>query len=269
MALLPRSRTAQIALDTLVLGVFGAVAAWVFNHLLGASTTLFLRRLAGYSPPGLPSESGSPIETIGAHGLWLIPAVGALGGLIVGLITVWLAPEAEGHGTDAVVRAFHREGGKLRPRVAPVKLVTSAITIGSGGSAGREGPIAMVAAALGSWYADLAKRDEQQRRVLLLVGAAAGISAIFRSPIGAALFSVEVLYADVEFEASVLLYATLAAIVAYALAGLVNGFGALFVVPLPIQPLTNRLAYGWYAGLGVVAGLFGTALPIIFYRTRD
>jgi CIC family chloride channel protein len=147
-------------------------------------------------------------------------------------------------------------------------LVASALTIGSGGAAGREGPIALIAAAIGSWYATLTHRSEADRRLLLLVGAAAGLSAIFRSPIGAALFVIEVLYADMEFEASALLYATLAAIVAYALNGLFVGWGALFQVP-PIASFRSPLSYGWYALLGIVAGLFATALPVVFYRTRD
>jgi CIC family chloride channel protein len=201
--------------------------------------------------------------------LWLIPVVTTIGGLIVGILTTWIAPEAEGHGTDTVVRSFHRDGGMLRARLAPLKLLTSAITIGSGGSAGREGPIAMVAATLGSWYAQLMKRDESERRLLLLVGAAAGISAIFRSPIGAALFAVEVLYADMEFEASVLLYATLGAIVAYATSGLLTGFGALFVVPQPLPALPRAIDYGWYAVLGLAAGLIALLLPVVFYRMRD
>src|SRR6185437_13806151 len=163
----------------------------------------------------------------------------------VGVLTVWLAPEAEGHGTDGVVRAFHRSGGALRGRVAPVKLVASAITIGSGGAAGREGPIALIAATVGSWYAGLTSRSEADCRLLLLIGASAGLSAIFRSPVGAALFVIEVLYADIEFESSALIYCTLAAIVAYALNGLFVGWGALFEVP-PIAEFHSRLTYGWY-----------------------
>lgn len=264
-----RSHQHQLVLDTLVLGAAGAAAAWAFNFLLHLADRLLLGGIAGYRAPGLPSEGAAPTEIIGEHSLWLIPVVAALGGLVVGVVTRWLAPEAEGHGTDSVIRAFHRDGGSMRARVAPVKLVTSAITIGSGGSAGREGPIAMIAAGLGSMYATLTHRDEHDRRLLLLVGAAAGISAIFRSPIGAALFAVEVLYADMEFEAGVLLYATLGAIVAYALSGLTSGFGALFTVPLPIAPLERPLAYAWYAVLGIAAGLLATALPVVFYRTRD
>ena len=205
---------------------------------------------------------------IGPHGLWLVPVATTLGGLLVGLLTEWLAPEVEGHGTDTVIRAFHQADGVLRGRVAPLKLVASAITIGSGGAAGREGPIALVAAGVGSWYATLTGRTGRDRRLLLLVGAAAGLSAIFRSPIGAALLVIEVPYADMEFESSALLYTTLAAIVAYALNGFVAGWGPLFRIP-PIAPLRTPLEYGWYAVLGVAAGTLGTCIPIIFYRVRD
>jgi CIC family chloride channel protein len=262
------TRQRRLVADTIILGIAGAVAAQAFNLLLGWSNALFLRGIAGYRAPGLPSEGGQPVELIGGHGLWLVPVATTLGGLIVGILTTWLAPEAEGHGTDAVVRAFHQTGGTLRARVAPVKLVASAITIGSGGSAGREGPIALIAAGVGSWYGDLTKRDERDRRLLLLVGAAAGLSAVFRSPIGAALFVIEVLYADMEFESGVLLYATLAAIIAYALNGLIAGWGTLFVVPR-VAALRTQFDYGWYGILGVAAGVLATALPVVFYRVRD
>jgi CIC family chloride channel protein len=266
--MLLRSERRRLLFDTVLLGVAGVAAAQLFNFLLGLSRRLFLTAIAGYRPPGLPSEGASPLEVIGPHGLWLVPVAITIGGLLVGILTTWLAPEAEGHGTDAVVRAFHHSGGALRTRVAPVKLLASALTIGSGGAAGREGPIALIAAAIGSWYATITNRGDAERRLLLLVGAAAGLSAIFRSPIGAALFVIEVLYADMEFEASALLYATLAAIIAYAINGLFVGWGALFRVP-PITTFSSPLSYGWYALLGVAAGLFATALPVVFYRTRD
>lgn len=263
-----RARQRRLILDTLLLGVVGAAAAQLFMLVLRALSALFLTRLAAYSPPGPPSEGGGTPEMIGPHGLWLIPVATTLGGLLVGILTEWLAPEAEGHGTDTVIRAFHRTDGALRPRVAPVKLLASAITIGSGGSAGREGPIALVAAGVGSWYADITGRTGRDRRLLLLVGAAAGLAAIFRSPVGAALFVIEVLYAEMEFESGALLYALLAAIVAYALNGFVSGWGPLFNVPA-IATLRSPLSYGWYAVLGVAAGALGTLLPVVFYRMRD
>jgi hypothetical protein len=157
-----------------------------------------------------------------------------LGGLFSGLLVFTFVPEAEGHGTDAVVSAFHHTAGKLRLRVVPLKMLASAITIGSGGSAGREGPTALISAGIGSAYGKLGARTEHERRLLLLIGAAAGLSAIFRSPIGSALFVVEVLYGDMEFEAAGLLYAMLASIVAFA----VNGF---FVGHVPLFDI-QRLA---------------------------
>jgi CIC family chloride channel protein len=254
--------------DTVLLAVAGVAAAQLFNFVLELSRRVFLRGIAGYLPPGLPSEGGSSMPVIGPHGVTLVLVTVTLGGLIVGVFVEWLAPEAEGHGTDALIRAFHRSGGALRGRVAPVKLAASAITIGSGGAAGREGPIALVAATIGSWYAGITGRDERDRRLLMLVGAAAGLSAIFRSPIGAAFFVIEVLYVDMEFESRAMLYAMLAAVMAYALNGLFVGWGALFVVP-QVNRLRGPADYGWYALLGVVAGLFSTVQPLVFYRTRD
>ena len=262
------SRQQRLLVDTVLLGIAGVAAAQLFNGLLAIARNIFLHGIAGYTPPGLPSEGGSSLEIVGRHGLWLLPVATTLGGLIVGILVEWLAPEAEGHGTDAVVRAFHQTGGRLRGRVGPVKLFASAITIGSGGAAGREGPIALIAAAVGSAYATLTGRDDADRRILMLTGAAAGLSAIFRSPIGASFFVVEVLYADMEFESSALLYVTLGAIVAYALNGMIVGWDALFVVPT-VTALRSPYGYFWYGLLGLVAGLFGVALPVMFYRTRD
>ena len=258
----------RLLLDTVLLAVAGVAAAQLFNVLLGVARDIFLRRIAGYVPPGLPSEGASSQVVVGPHGTWLVLLTATLGGLVVGILVEWLAPEAEGHGTDSLIRAFHRAGGTLRGRVAPVKLVASAITIGSGGAAGREGPIALIAATVGSWYATVTGRDERDRRLLLLVGAAAGLSAIFRSPIGSAFFVIEVLYVDMEFESRAMLWATLAAIMAYALNGLIVGWGALFVVP-QVNSLHSPADYGWYALLGVAAGVFSTVQPIVFYRARD
>ena len=156
----------------------------------------------------------------------------------------------------------------LRARVAPIKMLASAITIGSGGSAGREGPIALAVAGLGSWYGQLTHRPAGDRRLLLLVGMAAGIAAIFRSPIGAALFAIEVLYLDMEFESAALLPAVLASVVAYAVNGFFVGWQPLFRVPAQLT-LDRVVDNGWYLLLGVVAGLVATLVPILFYGVRD
>ena len=256
----------RLLLESAVLGVVGALAARLFVWMLRECSRLLLGGIAGYRAPG--SEQGQPhAQLIGPHGLWLVPLVTTLGGLLSGLIVYSFAPEAEGHGTDTAVNAFHREDGVIRPRVAPLKMVASAITIGSGGSAGREGPIALITATLGSYYARLAKRSEAQRRLLLLAGMAAGLSAIFRSPMGTGVFAIEVLYGTMEFEVNALLYTMCSSAVAYAVNGAFVGYRPLFQIP--VTPMPTWKNYGAYAALGIAAGLIGTLLPVVFYRVRD
>jgi len=267
-AAVPVTDKPRLLLDALILGVIGGLAAQLFTWLLNISQKFFLVTLAGYTPPGLPSEGGTLQQSIGPHGLWLIPVVTTLGGLIAGAIVYTWAPEAEGHGTDTVVKALHWTNGRLRARVAPIKMVASAITIGSGGSAGREGPTALITAGFASIYATYLRRTDRERRLIVLAGMAAGLSAIFRSPIGTAIFAVEVLYSGMEFEAEGLLYCLLAAIVAYAVNGAFVGWTPLFQVPAQFPP-TRLINYGWYSLLGIASGVIATILPELFYRIRD
>jgi CIC family chloride channel protein len=264
---MPRGRR-WIIIDTALLGVVGALSAQVFTLMLKAAQALFLGRLAGYTPPGLPDEGGVLRQVIGTHGMWLVPLATTLGGLISGLLVYSLAPEAEGHGTDTAVKAFHRAAGFIRARVAPLKAVASAITIGSGGAAGREGPTALISAGIGSIYATLGKRSDEDRRLLVLIGMAAGLAAIFRSPIGTAIFAIEVLYTDMEFEATALLYTMLGSLVAYVVNGLFVGWLPLFQVPAGLTS-PEFAGYAWYAVLGAASGVTATLLPVVFYGTRD
>jgi CIC family chloride channel protein len=262
------NREHRLILDSVLLGVVGALAAQLFTFLLHLAERLLLEGIAAYKPPGLPDEGGVLRQVIGPHGLWLIPLATTLGGLISGLLVYSIAPEAEGHGTDTAVKAFHQSGGHIRPRVTPLKMVASAITIGSGGAAGREGPTALISAGIGSIYATLTRRSDDDRRLLVLAGMAAGLSAIFRSPIGTALFAVEVLYGEMEFEGAALLYTMLASVVAYVLNGLFVGWKPLFQMPGDLSD-PSAIAYLWYAVLGLAAGLVATLLPALFYGVRD
>jgi CIC family chloride channel protein len=269
LALSPRQKIElRKLLDTFVLGVAGAGAALLFGWLLRISQQLFLVRLAGYTMPDLDNSGVVHTAVVGHHGLWLIPLSTTLGGLLAGLLVFTFAPEAEGHGTDTVVAAFHRTAGVIRARVAPLKMIASAITIGSGGSAGREGPTALITAGFGSIYGSWFKRSDEDRRFLLIVGMAAGLSAVFRSPIGTAVFAIEVLYGGMEFEGSLLIYTMLASVVAYAVNGAVVGLHPMFLIPASLQEPADR-AYGWYALLGIACGILGVVLPVVFYRMRD
>ena len=258
----------RLILDATVLGIVGAFSAQAFVVLLRWSQKLFLGLLAGYLPSALTADSNTTPQATGPHGLWLIPVATTLGGLLAGVLVYSLAPEAEGHGTDTVVYAFHNLAGRIRTRVPFVKLLASAITIGSGGSAGREGPTALITAGIGSIYARARRLSQDETRLLVLVGMASGLSAIFRSPIGAAIFAIEVLYEDMEFEAGALLYTMLGSIVAYTVSGYFMGMQPLFRVPVDLGA-PAAVDYGWYAILGLASGIAATILPFVFYSMRD
>jgi CIC family chloride channel protein len=258
-------REPRLMIESAILGVAGGLAAQLFMWMLHWCDRILLAGIAGYIPPG--ARSGPSQQTIGPHGLWLVPLVTTLGGLLSGLLVYRFAPEAEGHGTDTVVDAFHRREGVIRPQVSPVKTIASAITIGSGGSAGREGPIALITAGVGSIFAKLLHHSEQDRELLVLAGMAAGLSAIFRSPMGTAVFAIEVLYGHMEFEVGALLYTMISSAVAYTVSAVFVGFEPLFRVPAVPTPSPGNFI--WYAVLGIAAGLVGTALPVLFYRVRD
>jgi len=198
---------------------------------------------------------------------WMIPVVTTGGGLLCGLIVYGLAPEAEGHGTDAAIEAFHYKRGFIRRRILYVKLVASAITIGSGGSAGREGPTAQIAAGFGSFLGDLLHLDEHDRRIAMAAGIGAGVGAIFKAPFGGALLSAEILYKrDVESEA--LFPAFIAAVVGYSIYASWTGWtpifgrGARFSFTQPVQLIG-------FVILGIACGLVGHLYPRCLYGVRD
>lgn len=258
----------SLIIDSVVIGIAAALGTQVFMLMLHYCEVFFMHMIADYKAPGLPVEGGTLNQVIGSYWLWLIPVITTLGGLISGAIIYIWSPDAEGDGTNASIQSFHKEDGFIRTRVPFLKMVASAITIGSGGSAGREGPIILIASGFGSIYARWMKRSDQDKRILVLVGMAAGLSAIFRSPIGSAIFAVEVLYTDMEFEAGTLIYTMLAAIVAYATNGLFVGWHSLFQVPANLN-VNSIYEYGLFALLGVGCGLVATIVPTVFYKTRD
>jgi CIC family chloride channel protein len=189
---------------------------------------------AGYYPQ--PHPGGEPSFTWLApvkHPFhpWLLLLIPTLGGIISGLLVFTLAPEAEGHGTDAVIAAYHYRQGQIRPRVPLVKIVASAITLGTGGSGGREGPIAQIGAGFGSLLANVLRLRPADRRVLMAAGMGAGIAAIFRAPLAGTMFAAEVLYRSPEFEPEVIIPAGIASVVSYCIFGAYTGWEPLFTIP--------------------------------------
>ncbi|HSB80631.1 MAG TPA: chloride channel protein [Candidatus Methylomirabilis sp.] len=249
-----------------LVGVLGGIGAQIFIWMLNWGERIFLGGIAGYVPPAMGVMHPAP--QFGVWTLWLLPLTTTLGGLLCGLLVYSLAPEAEGHGTDAAIASYHFRGSRVRPIVPVVKAVASAITIGSGGAGGREGPAAQISSGAASLLCDILKVSPAERRMLVLAGMAAGLSAIFRAPLGMAIFAGEILYAGLAFEFEALQYTLISAVVAYAVNGLIAGWAPLFLLPSNLT-FTRPVALLGYAILGVVAGIVGALEPPIFYGIRD
>ncbi len=246
-------------LTSLLVGVVSGFGAILFETLLRYFFYHFLHLTTGYAEP---LKDAAAVPFLGITRSWLFLIIPALGGLVSGLIVYFVAPEAEGHGTDAMIEAFHRKGGLIRKRVPAVKILASAITIGSGGSAGKEGPIAQIGAGFGSALATMLKLHPRERRILMLAGAAGGIGAIFHAPLGAALFAPEVLYREEEFEFEAIIPCIISAIVANAIFDRFFGRTALFF-PGPVDFATRELIP--YAIFGVVCAAVGYVYIKVFY----
>lgn len=247
------------------IGVVAGIGAIVFFWAIAACTHFFLGLGAGYFPPGPAGEGPSVLRPIARP--WLIPVITTLGGLLCGLIVYFLAPEAEGHGTDAAIEAFHEHGGKIRARIPPIKLLASAITIGSGGSAGREGPTAQIAAGFGSWLGELLHLDEHDRRIAMAAGVGAGIGAIFKAPFGGALLSGEILYKR-DFEADALFPAFIASVVGFSIYGAWAGWIPVFGRGGQYS-FTDPISLLGFLVLGLVCGGVGLLYPRTLYGVRD
>ena len=213
------------------MGIIAGIGAIVFFAACQIVFRYSLDGVAGYhprSPGGEPSLFGETAETLAP---WLLLIVPTVGGLLSGFLVYTLAPEAEGHGTDAAIDAYHHRQGQIRPRVPLVKIVASALTLGTGGSGGREGPIAQIGAGFGSFLGGLLRLRPAERRILMAAGMGAGVAAIFRAPLAGALFAAEVLYRSPDFESEVIIPAGLASVIAYCTFGLVFGWAPLFSLP--------------------------------------
>jgi CIC family chloride channel protein len=194
--------------------------------------------------------------------LLLIPT---LGGIVSGVLVFTLAPEAEGHGTDAVIAAYHHHQGQIRPRVPLVKIVASAITLGTGGSGGREGPIAQIGAGFGSILSNLLRLRPVDRRILTAAGMGAGIAAVFRAPLAGTIFASEVLYRSPEFEPEVIIPAGIASVVSYCVFGTYTGWEPLFTIATPDVRFTTPWELGPYLLLALTMAFLALLYTRSFY----
>lgn len=217
-----------------LVGTASGLGAVLFQ-LLGQFVVQYsLISFAGYEPGEAAGEHPLIEHVQEEHtvSLPMIVVIMGVGGLLSGIIVFRWAPEAEGHGTDAAIEAFHQGRGLIRARVPIVKTIASAITIGTGGSAGREGPIAQIGAGFASYLATKMELSDRDRRVMLCAGMAGGVGAIFRAPLAGALFAGEILYREGDIESDVIVPAAISSIVSYSVYSLFlpagSGFMPLF-----------------------------------------
>ncbi len=184
-----------------LVGILAGSAAAALKYGLHVGTDHLVGRFAGLG--------GAEVVAFRPE-LLLLPA---LGGLVAGILIHWLCPRLQGHGTDLMIRAFHREGGVLGVRGPAVNAAAAVGVISCGGSAGPEGPIAALGAAIGSSLGGLFTLTPRERRIMLIAGCGAGVGAIFQCPFGGALFAVSILYREPDFETDAIVPSCIASVV--------------------------------------------------------
>jgi len=234
------SKTTLLLVTGILVGSVTGLAAVAFIKLIEAITWLGFQ----WAPERWPD--------LGRGWIVVIPTLGALLG---GPIIAFFAREAKGHGVPEVMQALVLRGGRIRPRVALAKIAASALCIGSGGSAGREGPIVQVGSTFGSVLGQTLRLSDDRIRNLVACGAAAGVAATFNAPIAGVAFAIEVLIGDlgVSLVSNVVISAVTASVISQAFLGSDPAF------PIPIHTLGDPTELWFYVALGLLAALVAVA----------
>ena len=199
-----------------------------------------------------------------ALGIWFLLLAPVVGGGVYGPLVHFFAREARGHGVPEVMYAVARRGGRIPPKVAAVKALASALSIGGGGSVGREGPIVQIGSALGSSLGQLLRVTEPRMRVLVACGAAGGIAATFNAPLAGVFFAMELILRDFAAEAfgMVVISSVTASVIARA------AMGDEPFLQLPAFRVEHLTGYLLFALLGVLAGAVGVSFVKLLYCDR-
>lgn len=245
-----------ITLLAICIGIFSAFVALALLRLIGLFTNLFF----------FQRWSTALVSPAGNHLGWLGVFVPMAGGLIVGLMARYGSERIRGHGIPEAIEAILLKGGKVEPRVAILKPISSAISIGSGGPFGAEGPIIMTGGAFGSMIAQFFHLTSAERRTLLVAGAAAGMSATFASPLSAVLLSVELLL--FEWKPRSLIPVAMASVAAAATRRYIIGMGPLFPTPAHAVFIGPRGLLSCVL-VGILAGALSALLTLAVYAAED
>ena len=244
------SESGVVMFTALIVGIGAGLGAVVFRRLIAGVHILAWDGLGGL------------LEGIAPFHLLIIPAVG---GAIFGPLIYRFAREAKGHGVPEVMEAVALRGGRIRPRVAVVKSLASAICIGTGGSVGREGPIAQIGSALGSTIGQAFHLSDERVRNLVACGAAGGIAATFNAPIAGAIFALEVILGQLHavYFGAVVISAVTADVVAHIFEGDLRAF------VMPEYALVSPWELLLYTLLGILAALVAVAFTRVLYVSED
>lgn len=243
LGVVPINPTIFMAFLSILVGILGGLGALLLGYLIDLVSFISFSQIKD-----LP-----------------VPLLGGTGGLLVGLLTFFLAQEARGRGIPEVIKAVDQHGGRIRPRVALVKTLASALTIGTGGSAGREGPIAQIGATLGSTVGQLLKLSEEQVVTLLACGAGAGIAATFNAPIAGTIFALEVILRrfSIKLFSLVAISAVTGTLTSYLFLGNEPTFSVgSYSLISPVELLL-------YACLGIAAAFVAQLFLRVFNRTEE
>ncbi|MCW9097733.1 MAG: chloride channel protein, partial [Ignavibacteriaceae bacterium] len=246
------------------------------EHTFMIIVAIIIGMLAGFSAIGIRflikeisllsfQGAGTFLENVLNTSWYWILIIPAVGGLIVGPIIYYLAPEAKGHGVPEVMQAILLKGGNIRPRVAFIKAIASSISIGTGGSVGREGPIIQIGSSIGSMIGQFLRVPSKRLKTLVGCGAAAGIAAAFNAPIAGALFAVEIILMD--FAIAQFSPIVIASVMATVVSHTFEGKFAAFMVPK--YQLVSPQEIGFYFVLGALAGVVSYFFIKLLYWCED
>jgi chloride channel protein, CIC family len=238
------------------IGAVGALVAWALLHLIRLATNLFF----------FGRLSDAAVEPADAHNAALTLGAPVLGGLVVGLMARYGSERIRGHGMPETIEAVLTKGSRVRPRVAFLKPLSAAVSIGSGGPFGAEGPIIMTGGAVGSVLAQHLRLTADERKTLLVAGAAAGMTGVFNTPLAAVVLAVELLL--FEWRPRSFVPVAAAAVTAAGVRVPLLGGAPLFPTPsAPVQVEPSLYAFCVLAGL--VAGLVAAVLTALVYLSED
>lgn len=247
----------------LCVGIIGGFGAVIFRKMIS-----FFHNLLFYGTLNLHYDANiHSLPSVWGIGIILVPVVGAFG---VAWLVQTFAPEAKGHGVPEVIDAVYYQDGKIRPMVAFFKSIASALSIGSGGAVGREGPIIQIGAAFGSTLGQVIRMPLRQRVTLIAAGAGAGIAATFNAPIGGVAFAVELLLVSVN--ASTLAVVSIATVTAAYIGRAFLGMSPAFDIPeltIPSFELTGLFSLVLFIPFGILIGLASEAFIRMIYGFED